>query len=324
MASTSIPMKPAVAEPGQGAREPARLERLSVYQVCFVVDEVERAAAECSERFGWGPFRCFRATVDNLDYRGRPARRVADVALGMAGRVQVELLHVHDGVDCLAVYQARHGRGFQHLGIDTPCRESTLARLEGLGARLDHRDEFEGIRIAFVDVPSGPGAFELVDRTSGAPSGAGATLPEPGRTPRISIDRATLVTDRMDATLDFFGKAFGWQSVVAEPATLRWEASETRLLRALGPAGRLEIELVEGRPGGRDPYSRHLARSGPGLVHAGGLALDRDAPESFADRWEASRWEASRWKASRWKESAEEFVLLDWSGGAGALQLRAR
>lgn len=291
-------------------------ERLTPYQVCFVVEDVEEAAAECHERFGWGPFRSFRAAVDSLEYKGQRARRVAEVALGMAGRVQVELLHVHEGVDCLAAYQARYGCGFQHLGIDTPSRDASLARLEKLGAKLDHRDEYEGIRIAFVDVPSGAlGAFELVDRTSGAQdaaSGAAGTLgtpPDPGPTPRIAIDRATLVTDRMDETCDFFANAFRWPTVAVESATLRWQDDETSLRRAIGSAGRLEIEIIEGRPDARDPYSRHLSRNGPGLVHAGGRLVEADPSASFAYHW---------------SETGERFALLDWSGGAGALQLRMR
>ena len=306
MSATKLQM----SESGHDPDGPEPASRLTPYQVCFVVDDVDEAAAECQERFAWGPFRSFRSTVEDLHYQGRPARRVADVAVGMAGRVQVELLHVHDGVDCLAAYQARHGRGFQHLGIDTPSRDTALARLEGLGARLDHLDEFEGIQIAFVDVPVGPGLFELVDRTTGAPRGGGATLPKPVAASRLSIDRATVVTDRMDVALDFFASAFGWRNVAAESATLRWDTEEAHLSRALGTAGRLEIELVEGRPGGRDPYSRTLARSGPGLVHAGGVVVaDDDWPESVAYCW---------------LEAGETFALADWSGGAGALQLRDR
>ncbi len=288
--------------------------RLSPYQVCFVVDAVESAAAECAARFGWGPFRSFRATVESLEYRGRPARRVAEVALGMAGGVQVELLHVHEGVDCLAAYQGRYERGFQHLGIDTPSRGVALERLEKLGARLDHLDEFEGIRIAFVDVPGGPGLFELVDRTSGRPSGGGAVVPEPGATPRVAIDRATLVTDRVDETLDFFASAFGWRNRVAKPATLRWDGEDVKLQRVLGVAGRLEVEIVAGRPGGRDPYSRHLARGEHGLVHAGGVLTSPERPDAFVDR-------ASQ--HGQWLETGERFTLVDWSGGVGTLQLRA-
>lgn len=309
MAATKRPRAEPAGGVGDAAAGNESAARLAPYQTCFVVDDVERAAAECATRFGWGPFRSFSATVEDLDYKGRPARREAEVSLGMAGQVQVELLHVHEGVDCLAAFQARHGSGLQHLGIDTPSREGALARLEALGARLDHRDEFEGIRIAFVDVPNGPGLFELVDRTSGTPAGGGAALPEPGPEPRLAIDRATLVAERMDAALEFFANAFDWRDVAAESATLRFQSQEVRLLRARGQAGRLEIELIEGRPGLPDPYSRHLARGGHGLVHAGGT-VERDDPAASLDY--------------QWLETGERFGLLDWSGGSGTLQIRLR
>jgi hypothetical protein len=38
--------------------------RLTPYQVCFAVDDVDEAVAKCQERFAWGPFRSFRLTRD--------------------------------------------------------------------------------------------------------------------------------------------------------------------------------------------------------------------------------------------------------------------
>jgi hypothetical protein len=102
--------------------------RLFPSQVCFVVDDVPSAAAECSKRFGWGPFQTFTATVERAEYKGEYAKRVTDVALGMAGAVQVELVHVHQGIDCIATYQDRYGPGFQHLGIYCRSREAALER----------------------------------------------------------------------------------------------------------------------------------------------------------------------------------------------------
>lgn len=318
MTSPTDPSEPPSEPPSERlpdpTAEPAPEAALQPYQVCFVVDDVAAAAEEAQARFGWGPFRSFRNTAENIDYRGRSVRREADVALAMAGDVQVELLHVHDGVDCLAAYQASFGRGLQHIGIATPSREAALARLERLGACVDHRDEFAGIRLAFVDLPTGPGMFELVDRTSGSPTGASAALPEPGDRACICVDRATVVTERMDEALGFFGASFGWQGVTAEPATLREGDQETRLRRAIGRAGRLEIELVEGRRGERDPYSRHLARGGHGLVHASARTAGTQDGSVAAT--------APAAPGCAWLESGERFTLVDWAGGIGSLQLR--
>lgn len=280
--------------------------RLYPWQVCFVVDDVETAIAECGRRFGWGPFERFTAEIEDVEYRGRVARRVTNVALGQAGRVQVELVHVREGFDCIATYQQRYARGFQHLGIGCRSRDAALERLESLGARLDDLNEYGGIKIAFVDVPTGPGMFELLQPTREDAGPAGETMPHDEHIPVVEIDRATIVTDDMDAALEFHAQAFDWRDIRAEQQTLRYEGGEVRLARAIGRAGLLEIELVEGRTGGSDPYSAHLARGDHGLVHAGALTSAEPAGSGGC-----------------WLETGEHFWLEDWPGGASGLQLRS-
>ena len=73
-------------------------------QVCFVVDDVARAAAECESRFGWGPFHIFSAPVSDASYHDWRGPKLTHVALGMAGGVQVELIHVETGRDTVAEY----------------------------------------------------------------------------------------------------------------------------------------------------------------------------------------------------------------------------
>ena len=68
----------------------ARFPRLHPVQVCFVVDDVEAAVAECADRFGWGPFHQFSAPVPEARYHEWVGAKETDVALGMAGGVQVE------------------------------------------------------------------------------------------------------------------------------------------------------------------------------------------------------------------------------------------
>lgn len=280
--------------------------RLYPWQVCFVVDDVSQAAAECNRRFGWGPFQTFRADVADASYRGEVARRVTDVGLGMAGRVQVELIHVHEGVDCVATYQERYGRGFQHLGIGCRSRDAALERLEACGAKLDHLNDYAGIKIGFVDVPTGPGMFELLQPTAEDAGPAGDELAHDAGVPLVTLDRATVVTNDMNAALAFYVAAFDWQDVTSDEHTLRCGRDEVRLARALGRAGLLEIELVEGRTGGGDPYSAHLARGNHGLIHASAPAPLPVAGTPY-----------------EWLETGESFALEDWAGGRRALQLRS-
>jgi len=279
-------------------------------QVCFVVDDVSRAAKDCAKRFGWGPFQGFTADVD-ARYRDWRGRKLTDVALGMAGRVQVELIHVREGNDAVATYQSRYGRGFQHLGISCRSREAAIARLEELGASVDDVNEFDGVKIAFVDVPTGPAMFELLEPTRADAAGGATRQHENAPSPAqgvFAIDRATLVTADMERALSFYAKAFGWPA--AEPAreTLRHPGGEQVCLRYLGKAGSLRLELVSPIAAGDDPYSRHLERGEHGLVHAGGRWIGETPGGALADH--------------EWLEQAERFSLLDWEGGSRGLQVR--
>jgi catechol 2,3-dioxygenase-like lactoylglutathione lyase family enzyme len=293
-------------------RVPAKASEASLYpvQVCFVVDDVSQAAEDCAKRFGWGPFQAFTADVD-ASYRDWRGRKVTDVALGMAGRVQVELIHVREGHDAIATYQSRYGPGFQHLGISCRSREAAIARLEALGASVDEVNEFDGVKIAFVDVPTGPAMFELLEPTRADAAGGATRQHEHAASPAegvFAIDRATLVTSDMDRSLSFYAKAFDWEPQEPVRETLRHPDGEQAFLRHLGRAGSLRLELLSPVGAGEDAYSRHLSRAEHGLVHASGRWIG-DPPEGASADHE-------------WLERGERFALLDWEGGAGGLQIR--
>ena len=288
--------------------------RLYPAQVCFVVDDVAGGVAECVSRFGWGPFHEFSVSVPEAHYHGWSGSKRTDVALGMAGKVQVELIHVHEGRDTVAAYQARYGTGFQHLGIHCRDREKALAALESLGGALDDQNEHEGIRFAFVDTPTGPGMFELLHVTTPPPdqaaneASAGDAAPAPD--PSVILDRATIVTDDLERALAFYAPAFGWSDVRAEPRTVRFGTRESPVRRARGKAGALLLELIEPLAGSDDPYTRQLLRGDHGLVHAGGVAREGIIPEGAVLEGE-------------WLEDGETFSLHEWAGGPSALQLRS-
>jgi catechol 2,3-dioxygenase-like lactoylglutathione lyase family enzyme len=289
--------------------------RLFPSQVCFVVDDVPSAAEDCARRFGWGPFEHFTARVPDARYRDWTGLKITDVALGMAGNVQVELIHVHEGRDSVATYQTEYGTGFQHLGIGCRSRDIAASHLQSLGAAVDDIYEYAAFRIAFIDVPTGPAMFELIER-SGQDEAAAQPDLESSATPEateptavFALDRATIVTDDMDAALRFYAAAFRWSEVAADMQTLRYGGREASLRRFLGRAGTLQLELVEPECKADDPYSEHLARGRHGLTHTGGLlSQDHPADDPGSDY--------------EWLETSERFSLCDWAGGRNALQIR--
>jgi catechol 2,3-dioxygenase-like lactoylglutathione lyase family enzyme len=287
--------------------------RLFPSQVCFVVDDVASSAADCSRRFGWGPFETFTATVEEAEYKGSTARRVTDVALGMAGSVQVELIHMHEGIDCVGTFQKKYGPGFQHIGVYCRSRDAAIGRLEACGATVDSLIEHTGIRIGFMDIPTGPGMFELLQPTSKDSGPSGEALPFDGDVPLRKIDRATIVTDDLEAALAFYSRAFDWTDVHASSQALQFGETTVTLRRAVGHAGLLDLELIEGRTQSDDPYSRHLRRRDHGLVHAGFVGERSEA------RREPS---GERTGEYLWLETGESFTLESWGGGLGSLQVR--
>ena len=211
----------------------AKPPKLRPAQVCFVVEDVAAAVGECEDRFGWGPFHQFSAPVPEARYREWSGAKRTDVGLGMAGPVQVELIHVHEGHDTVEAYQSRYGAGFQHLGIHCRDREAALHALESLGARCDDANEYPGVRFAFVDTPTGPGMFELLQATGdAAPPGGDGDATAMRAAPALTLDRATVATADLDAALAFYARAFGWPDVGVESCTLRYEGREARVRRA--------------------------------------------------------------------------------------------
>jgi catechol 2,3-dioxygenase-like lactoylglutathione lyase family enzyme len=280
-------------------------------QVCFVVEDVPAAVQFCEETLGWGPFYQFKAPVPTAHYKGWSGEKLTEVALGMAGKVQVEFLHIHKGRDTTADYQAEYGTGFQHLGIHCESRGEALAHLESLGAVVNELNEYPGIRFAFVDVPTGPGMFEILQPTAEMADDEGISGSRTGNDrdrALFDVDRATMVTPDIDAALVFYASAFGWEKPVASTATLRYDEKDVCMRRYVGKAGTLQLELIEPNDNGDDPYAAHLRRGSHGLIHAGG-EFNGDFPMPEARRGE-------------WLETGESFTLYDWAGGDCALQIR--
>ena len=276
-----------------------------------MVDDVAAAVRHCEKQFGWGPFHRFKAAIAESSYKRWRGEKLTEVALGMAGKVQVEFLHVHKGCDTTADYQAEYGTGFQHLGIHSCDRDEALQRLQGLGAKVNELNEFPGVRIAFVDVPTGPGMFEILEPTAEMANNKqldNSHKVDHSRSALLGIDRASIVTADMDAALSFYAEAFGWGYTRAETATLLYGHKKTTVRRYLCVAGALQLELIEPANGTDDPYSRHLRRGTHGLIHAGGT-VDGELPSGESLYCE-------------WQETGERFALYTWAGGENGLQIR--
>lgn len=274
---------------------------LIAYQACFVVNDVEAAVKFCSEHLGWGPFQHFKIPSPNAQYRDWQGDKLTEVALGMAGRAQVELIHVHSGQDAIQQYQSRMGTGLQHLGVLCQSTDDALAHVNALGAVLNDRNQYGEITFSFIDVPQGPALIELLERGEQGLPGAqstdehGSTIgkTEQSRNAKLLLDRATLVTTDMESAAAFYANSFEQQIIDITDDTLHYSekavtpaassSADVRARRCLINAGVLEIELIQLLD--KDPhlYGKQLERAtqhdGHGLVHVGGCnSSDIDLP----------------------------------------------
>ncbi len=108
----------AKAGPMHGPSQPL----FTMQQVCYVVDDLEKALDFWTKELKVGPFFLFEhLALDNQRYRGQPATEDADVtiALGNTGAVQIELAFQHN--DAPSVWKKEWSdagrRGIHHFGF---------------------------------------------------------------------------------------------------------------------------------------------------------------------------------------------------------------
>lgn len=292
--------------------------RLHPHQVCFVVEDVAYAVQYCETQFGWGPFFQFKATVNDASYRNWQGEKITEVALGMAGDVQVEFLRIHCGQDSTAEYQQQYGTGLQHIGISCQSREQAVGELSALGAEVNELNEYSGVRFAFMNVVTGPAMFELLEFTqndndsNALAAGIGAAdASAQQQQPFFSLDRATIITSDLEQALAFYCAAFGWEKPADTSARLMLNDRQITVKRFLAQAGSLEFELIQPDQESDDPFSAHLRRGDHGLLSAGGIINGDVFPSNETVQGE-------------WLDSGEKFALYDWPGGNNALQIRQR
>jgi hypothetical protein len=134
----------------------AGLAGSEIIQMCWMVDDIERAVDQWVEAVGAGPFFLgSHIPFDDLTYRGRPAICDQSSAGGQWGSIQVELYQQHDDEPSGATEMKQAGHvGVQHVTWFADDIEAEGRRLVGLGfdevmtARLPLMG---GMRIAWYD-----------------------------------------------------------------------------------------------------------------------------------------------------------------------------
>ena len=145
---------------------------LSIGQIGYVVQDVDAAVKAYYEKFGIGDWKLYTygaPLLSFMNYRGKPIRYKARIALSYFGKTRIELIQNLEGKTIYTDFIEKHGYGVQHLGIYVADiqKELTAARkagfsvvMEGGGFGLDGDGHF-----AYLDTEEVYGiTYELIQR----------------------------------------------------------------------------------------------------------------------------------------------------------------
>lgn len=161
-----------------------------VYQICYVVDDLDRAVRLWASQFGFGPFMAVEhLRFDELVYNGENTEVDISIALAWRGELQIELLQQHsDGASIFTEFTPPNG-GIHHVGIRSNSIDEDEKKLVAAGFRRVQRGvSSTGVVTVFLDGGKSVGLVELISVPDGGASGE-------------KLKRASVEWDRIDPYL---------------------------------------------------------------------------------------------------------------------------
>ncbi|GAB2658275.1 VOC family protein [Nocardia goodfellowii] len=135
------------------------IARGPIFQLCWVVPDIEAATREFSARYGiekWLTIPDVRFGPELCEHRGAPADYTITVALGYAGGQQLELIEPRSGVSLYSEHLEQAGPGLHHVAWVPADFEAAVAEAKAAGAEIVAQGAFEGAGMEFVYLAGGP------------------------------------------------------------------------------------------------------------------------------------------------------------------------
>jgi len=129
-----------------------------IFQICWVVDDIDAAETWFTENFGvpaWTRFSDLRFDPDTCSYRGKPADYSIHISLGYAGEQQLELIQPISGESLYSEHITRCGPGLHHVAWIPDDFDATIAQAEAGGIEITQRGTFGGMDYAYLDCSAG-------------------------------------------------------------------------------------------------------------------------------------------------------------------------
>lgn len=131
----------------------------TVYQVCFVVTDLQAAIKTWTEQLKIGPFLVFE-NFTFTDDGGAPLPVDISLALAYSGDNFIELIQLNAGRPSIYDAVTDAGGGFHHIAKLTTDLDASVAEAEAAGFPLAFKGNFEPDgRLAYVDARAAYGGY---------------------------------------------------------------------------------------------------------------------------------------------------------------------
>ncbi|BDE96411.1 VOC family protein [Raoultibacter timonensis] len=127
------------------------LNKYAINQLGYVVDDLEKAALAHSKLFGSGPFVHFTPPApERTLFRGEEVKNTMEVAYGMYGDLQIELIKPTSSDP--TPYTVPERKGFNHFSVWVDDFDAAVEDFEEAGFEVAMLMESSGgLKVAYVD-----------------------------------------------------------------------------------------------------------------------------------------------------------------------------
>ncbi|HME54709.1 MAG TPA: VOC family protein [Candidatus Lokiarchaeia archaeon] len=122
-----------------------------INQIGIVVKDLQVAVNFYQDVLGIGPFQVIDRPEEICVLHGEESRFQIRTALCLIGGIQLEIVQVLSGRNAYTEFLETKGEGVHHLGIFVDDIETELASAVDKGMEIVSRQEFVGVKSAYID-----------------------------------------------------------------------------------------------------------------------------------------------------------------------------
>lgn len=139
-------------------QQEAQFKLPPVYQLGFVVNDIEKTCKHYESFFGTGPFSpVIDVDMDGAILRGKPVNTKIKVAFVRSGGVEIELIQPIEGTNPYTEFLETKGEGIHHLGYQVEDMDAAKAAFRRKGREPVFSRDMGVMEFAYFDTSEAGG-----------------------------------------------------------------------------------------------------------------------------------------------------------------------